>query len=194
MASIITINTNLAQFADSLKSELTKALDPENLIRPALLNQVHEMHRRIHVDGKASDGGLIGEYSKGYLAVRSGVFQNSPRVSRGVNKGKVKNAGVFTAGINPLKPSKKEGKPRPNFHRGSDPKVIISLTRHLENSYAVVAAAPNGYGISFTNETDYDKSQFVEKTYSKPIFPMTAEEEKRLLEVIEETLNHSLNG
>lgn len=190
MASVITVSTNLEQFSADLAEAIKKALDPETCLRPALLEQVKTMHRRIHVDGQASDGGQIGLYSKGYLAVRSGIFQNSPRVSRGVNKGKTKNAGTFTSRAE----EKKVGKFRPNFHRGTDPKVIISLTRQLENDYAVVASAPNGYGISFNNQINYDKSTYVEKTYGKDIFPMTAAEEKDFIALVEETVNKSLNG
>lgn len=187
----ITVTTNIEAFSQDLKARLNAALNPATAIRPALLLQIANMHRRIHIDGQASDGGQIGTYSKGYLAYRSGVFQNTPRISRGVNKGKpntLKSAGTFTKGKN-------IGAPRTKFHRGSDPKVIISLSRQLENDYAVVPSENGkGYGISFHNQHNYDKSQFVTKTYDKPIFDMTSQEEKAVLDNVEENVNKSLNG
>lgn len=201
MEAVIKISTNLQQFGEALKESLRKALSPEAALRPAILLQIVKMHDRIHVEGKASDGGQIGEYSKGYLAVRSGVFQNSPKISRGVNKGKAKNAGTFTESTIRLNKKTgvfsgedKVGKFRPNFHRGTDKKVIASLTREMENDYAAVAAQPNGYGISFNNQHNYDKSTYVEKTYNKPIFAMTKEEESELIAMIEDTVNKTLNG
>lgn len=190
----ITIKTNLQEFSRALVEQLKVALNPVTAIRPALLLQVTNMHKRIHVDGQASDGGQIGLYSKGYLAVRSGVFQNTPRFTRGVNKGKPntkKSSGTFTSRA----AIEKVGTQRPRHHRGTDPKVIISLTRQLENDYAVVPdESGKGYGISFHNQFNYDKSQFVTETYKKPIFDMTAAEEKIVLENIEENVNKGLNG
>ncbi len=170
----ITVTTNLEAFSADLVERLQKALDPVTAIRPALLLQIENMHKRIHIDGQASDGAQIGLYSKGYLAVRSGIFQNTHRISKGPNKGKTKGSGTFTSAAAPAK----VGLPRPNFNRGSDPKVIISLTRELENDYVAVSTEDGkGYGISFLNQFNYDKSQAVTKHY-RPIFDMTEAEER----------------
>ena len=45
---------------------------------------------------------------------------------------------------------------RENNKRGKDPKVIVSLTRQLENDWAVLATE-RGYGIGFNNVLNANK-------------------------------------
>lgn len=143
-----------------------------------------EMKKRIHKLGKASDGGQIGTYSKGYMAVRSGIFKNSGKQSKGVNTVKVSNAGKKTKG-------KSIGEPRKKYNRGTDPKVIISLSRKLEESYVLVPIQ-NGTGIGFSTNESFLKSQYVEKTYKKPIFKITKEERQLIFEAGQEYINETL--
>ena len=182
------MSTNLAEVGKDIQTRLKSALDPETLLRPVVLDMIVLIHKRIHVDGIGSNGDQIGTYSKGYLAVRSGVFGNTHVITKGANKGKTKGSGTFTSAAS----ENKVGKARPNYNRGSDPKVIISLTRKLENSYTAVAAGEKGYGISFLDQEDYNKSQWVEETYDKPIFKLTAEEEKIAVQQITDLLTKAL--
>lgn len=55
------------------------------------------------------------------------------------------------------------------YHRTGDPKVIASLTGKMENSF-VIGATTKGYALGFTNEEDFNKSQYVEHTYKKDIY------------------------
>lgn len=59
--------------------------------------------------------------------------------------------------------------------RGTDSKVILSLTRALEDSYEVYPIE-NGYGIGFNTMESMQKARWCEDTYKKPIFAPTAEE------------------
>lgn len=59
--------------------------------------------------------------------------------------------------------------------RGTDNKVILSLTRALEDSYEVYPIE-NGYGIGFNTMESMQKARWCEDTYKKPIFAPTAEE------------------
>ncbi len=185
MATLVSIKTNLDSIAKIVQSQLDKLNDKEYLLRPVAENMIVLIHKRIHVDGIDSNAEPIGEYSKGYLAVRSGIFQNTHRISRGVNKGKTKGSGTFTSQAAP----EKVGLPRTNYNRGTDPKVIISLTRQLENDYAV-KPTEKGYGIGFNNQHNFDKSQYVEATYHKQIFALTDSEEKIAVEIITEAANN----
>lgn len=184
MASLISIKTNLDGVAGIIQKQLDKLNDKEYLLRPVAQNMIVLLHRRIHVDGKDSNAEQIGLYSKGYLALRSGLFQNTHIIQKGANKGKPKGSGTFTSQAH----SEKVGKPRPNYNRGTDPKVIISLTRQLENDYAVKPTV-KGYGIGFNNEFNFQKSQFVQETYHKQIFALTDEEEKEALKQIQDLVN-----
>lgn len=162
--------------------------------------------KRIHIDGNASDGHQIGTYSKGYMAIRTGVFQNSDRFVKGAQTGQAKNAGVFTKrGITKFTQQDEETvtskrgfvniefekNKRPNFHRSNDPKVVISLTRQLENDYAVIATQ-KGYGIGFLNPHNFDKSQWVQLTYGKRIFDLSEREKNIALDEINDLVSKAI--
>lgn len=59
--------------------------------------------------------------------------------------------------------------------RGTSTKVILSLTRAMEDSYEVYPIA-KGYGIGFNTMENMQKARWCEDTYKKPIFAPTAEE------------------
>lgn len=59
--------------------------------------------------------------------------------------------------------------------RGSSPKVIVSLTRQLENNWSVMET-PKGYGIGFTNAFNADKLRWVEEVKGKQIGNLTDSE------------------
>lgn len=61
------------------------------------------------------------------------------------------------------------------YERSSDPKVIVSLTRQLENDWSVIATS-KGYGIGFKNKFNLQKARWVEAIKDCVIFSLTAEE------------------
>lgn len=69
--------------------------------------------------------------------------------------------------------------------RGVDNKVILSLTRQMENGYKL-EAIENGYGIGFTALEDFQKAKWCEETYQKPIFAPTAEERALCKQIADE--------
>lgn len=69
--------------------------------------------------------------------------------------------------------------------RGTDNKVILSLTRQMENGYILVEL-PNGTGIGFSTHEDLQKAGWCEETYKKPIFKPTAEEKEMVNQIAEE--------
>ena len=188
---MITIKSNIKDVAGLVKSKLDLLSNKEYLLRPLCVDLVAVMPKRIHIQGKASDDGQIGTYSKGYMAIRSGRFGNSPKVSRGPNKGKAKNAGTFTKVKVENIFLKGDFGNRPNYNRGTDTKVIISLTRQLENDWAVVATS-KGYGVGFNNSHNFDKSQWVEATYKKKIFAMTSSERQMVTDGISDLVKKAL--
>jgi hypothetical protein len=62
------------------------------------------------------------------------------------------------------------------YQRSSDPKVVVSLTRQLENDWSVIATS-KGYGIGFKNKFNLQKARWVE-AQKGAIFSMTAEENR----------------
>lgn len=74
-------------------------------------------------------------------------------------------------------------KRRAKAGRGSDPKVILSLTRTMENSWTLLPQDNGSVGIGFQNPAQAQKAQWMEEIYEKKIFQPTFEE-KKLLEDI----------
>jgi hypothetical protein len=158
------ISSNLAQVIHVQISKLEN-IEADEVARKMALGILPELKKRVHVDGKDSSGQQIGTYSNAYLNLRSGDYGNSSRVSRGNNKGKLKDAGSHIKG-------NAKGASRPKYNRGSDPKVILSLTRQMENDMTVIADG-KGYAIGFNNPLNFKKSQWNEATYKKPIWNLT---------------------
>lgn len=61
------------------------------------------------------------------------------------------------------------------YNRTADTKMIVSLTRQLENDWSVIAT-PGGYGIGFKNKFNMQKARWVEQIKDKDIFGLAANE------------------
>lgn len=170
---MINYNSNISVVIKA-KLEQIQALknNPDPILRTVALAVLPELKHRVHVEGKDSSGGQIGTYSPGYMVLRTGSFKNAGKISKGANKGKLKNAGTFTKG----KSEEKAGTTRPQYHRDSDSKVILSLTRQMENDLSVVATG-NGYGIGYLNPDNLKKARWCEETYRKKILSKLTKEE-----------------
>ena len=168
----IRIKTNIGKMVEVNLQMLNKLADTDRMLRTAATTVLGMMKVRIHKDGKDANGNQIGTYSPAYMKVRTGNYGNSRRVSRGKDKGSLKDAGVFTKGDN-------KGTARPRYNRTADTKVVASLTRQMEKDEKVIELpGKNGYGIGFTNKHNFDKSQWVEATYNKKgkIFALSQQE------------------
>jgi len=168
---MITIKTNISAVMASLAKKMNMLTDKEYLLRPLAVEMIPVMTERIHQKGMDSKGAQIGTYSEGYMKVRTGQYGNSAKVTRGANKGKTKDSGTTTRGAN-------VGKARPKYNRSGDTRVVVSLTRQLENDWSVIAT-PKGYGIGFLNSHNSDKAGWVEETYTKKIFALTEQEREQ---------------
>lgn len=60
------------------------------------------------------------------------------------------------------------------FNRTNDSKVVLSLTRQMENDFKVIETE-NGYGLGFSNPFNYEKSQWNEQRFKK-IYDLTPDE------------------
>lgn len=145
------------------------------------------IRRRVHTEGKASDGTKIGTYSKTYMKVRTGNYDNA-KIKKGANAGTHRKkktagqAGVYTKGKN-------AGKARPVYNRGQNTDVILSLTRQMENDLGSTAPIriDNGYGVGFSNEWNYKKAIWQDdgqrRRYGKAIWSLS-DDEKTLAEQV----------
>lgn len=77
------------------------------------------------------------------------------------------------------------------YERNSDPKVIVSLTRQLENDWSVIAT-DDGYGIGFKNPINLDKFRWVEENKDRDIGDLTTEEQNIVNDIIERLVDDAL--
>lgn len=79
------------------------------------------------------------------------------------------------------------------YKRDASNKVIVSLTRQLENNWAVIATQ-NGYGIGFLNPFNEQKARWVEASKSKKIFDLSKAETQFAIDRINEQVANALNS
>lgn len=79
------------------------------------------------------------------------------------------------------------------YNRNADKKIIVSLTRQLENNWSVIPTS-RGYGIGFLNPFNLQKARWVEQQKGKEIFSLSAVERDYSIEFINEKVNETLNG
>ncbi len=77
--------------------------------------------------------------------------------------------------------------------RGGDTKIIVSLTRQLENDWSVLATE-KGYGIGFNNSLNTQKARWVEQGQAKKIFNLTTKEKEYVQERLIELTDNALNS
>jgi hypothetical protein len=180
---MLSVSSNMNEVISAELAKLSR-FDAMSVCRAQAVETVEMFRKRIHQEGKASDGSQIGTYSPGYMKVRTGNYGNSSRVSRGQNKGKPKNAGVYVRGA-------KKGIPRLKYNRTGDTMVILSLTRQMENDMMVIPV-DNGYGVGYNNPLNFQKAGWAEETYSKKIFSPTLEERTKVLDIAQQAIDNAL--
>lgn len=175
----VNISSKLGEMADSLAE-----FDKSAILRSVALTTMASMRKRVHVEGEASDGSQIGRYSKGYLVTRSGQFQNN-RKKRG--KGFVKagnQKGAYTKG-------NKAGQKRMYYNRGTDHKVILSLSRTMENDMTVMGI-PGGFGIGYNNPENLNKAIWNEQRYDKKVWSLSEAESEMVDNIVSEYIDEIL--
>jgi phage gpG-like protein len=183
---VIEAKVTISPGLGSALEQLQQLGQDDIVMRKVATTLLADVHDRIHEEGRDVTGGQIGTYGQEYMKVRTGDFGNSKRFVRGKNKGQPKDSGVFTKGKN-------KGQPRPNYNRTSDTKVVASLTRQMENDFKVVATE-DGYGLGYSNEENFNKAGYVEKTYGKEIFGLTAREEDLAIQIAADEIMKIFNS
>lgn len=177
---MILYNTNGEQLINALEQDI-KSLTAEQgdkIIREVAQALTAAMVIRVHQEGKAADGTKIGTYSPEYLKIRSDQYANAGVYKRGEKKGQAKDTGKYTKGKN-------KGQARRKYSRGTDPNVILSLTRNMEQdlglNVANPAKIPNGYAIGYKNDLNAKKLERHEDiNYNKKILTQLSKEEEAL--------------
>lgn len=77
------------------------------------------------------------------------------------------------------------------YNRSADSKIIVSLTRQLENDWNVIAT-DDGYGIGFLNSHNFDKARWVEQNKGKKIFSLSATEQQYVNDTVDQLVKDAL--
>lgn len=80
---------------------------------------------------------------------------------------------------------------RRKYQRSADTKIIVSLTRQLENDWNVIAT-DDGYGIGFLNSHNFDKARWVEANKGKKIFSLSATEQQYVNDTVDQLIKDAL--
>ena len=178
---MINVDVDLSELFEL--NERFRDADYTNLLIDCASTTLGNIKQRVFIDGKDSNDAQIGTYTDAYMKVRTGNYPET-RLKSGKNKSEYRRkktqegqAGYFTKGKN-------KGQPRPRYNRTSDTKVVGSLTREMENDMKVIAENDDVY-IGFSNEHNYDKSQWLEETYKKDIWDLTESENDAIDELVD---------
>lgn len=180
---MIRFSTNLGEMLNRRLQQLS-TLDRIAICKEQAVSLMPLLRERVHVKGLSSDSTPIGTYSEQYMKVRTGGYKNSTMAKKGKRKGEPKDSGVYTRG-------ERKGQARARYNRSSDPTVILSLTRQMENDLTVFPYE-NGYAIGYANELSYEKSQWCEATYGKKIWSLSSEERNLALAIAKRFVNETL--
>lgn len=162
---MITVRANIDLVGAALGKKLAVLSNPKTILRPIAFDMAAIVTERIHEKGQAADESQIGTYSPGYMKLRTGDYGNAKKGKSGKMAGKVTDPGAFTRG-------KKKGQQRPRYNRSSDTKIIVSLTRQLENDWSVIETT-KGWGIGFKNPLNAQKIKWVSENKKKKIAGLT---------------------
>lgn len=77
------------------------------------------------------------------------------------------------------------------FARSADRKIIVSLTRQLENDWSVIAT-DSGYGIGFLNPLNFQKARWVEERKGKKIFFLSPSEQQYVNDTVTQLVKDAL--
>lgn len=77
------------------------------------------------------------------------------------------------------------------YNRSADNKIIVSLTRQLENDWSVIAT-DQGYGIGFLNPLNFQKARWVEENKGKKIFSLSAPEQQYVNDTVTQMTKDAL--
>jgi len=198
---MITLKTNADEQITFLLSELAD-LDPKavigtEIVRTVAFGQLAEMRRRIRVEGLATNGGKIGNYSTrpGYFAQGEvgssfgrplGKFYKGKRRSKfagGKKKGQDHKTRYFEKGYGQFKTA---------IGRNTLGSVNLSLSGNMLDQMNVFNTGI-GWGIGWTSDELADRAIGFEKKYKKSIFGMSQRERKLAVGTIKRMLGNAFN-
>jgi hypothetical protein len=78
------------------------------------------------------------------------------------------------------------------YNRTADSKVVLSLTRQMENDFTVQAVGNNSYGLGYNNAENYKKAVWNDNRFGHTVYALTKEEEQIASEIAKDALINAL--
>ena len=78
------------------------------------------------------------------------------------------------------------------YNRTADSKIILSLTRQMENDFSVQAVGSTSYGLGFNNSANYEKAVWNDKRFGHIVYALTKEEEELATQIAKEAIIDAL--
>lgn len=175
--------TNMGRVVSSLTTKLesfqTGGEDYDALLRTVTTSMIGVVKNRIHEKGKASDGTVIGTYSKKptYISLSASPRKFRPK-GKNSNKAVFKNgnprmSGYFSGGYEQFKTE---------IGRNQLGTVNLSLSGQL-NSQLTVVPTSRGYGFGWPDREKLIRARALEKKYKKKIWALTEGERKQVSDI-----------
>ena len=76
------------------------------------------------------------------------------------------------------------------YNRDGDRRVILSLTRQMENDYKVIALSDTEYALGFDNQFNADKANWAEERFGK-IYALTEQELEGVRAIVQEFIDQT---
>ena len=83
-------------------------------------------------------------------------------------------------------------KERQKYNRTGDRKVVLSLTRQMENDFSVQAVGNNSYGLGYNNAENYNKAKWNDNRFGHIVFALTKEEETIATQIAKEAFINAI--
>lgn len=80
------------------------------------------------------------------------------------------------------------------YNRLEGKKVVLSLTRQMENDFSAVVTQNGTWGLGFKNSLNADKSKWIQDHFEKNVYDLTAEEKDMALEIGAEYLQKIISS
>lgn len=150
---MLRVETNMDVVVSKMVANMS-TIDIDKMTRLQASSLLAMIRKRVHVEGRASDGAPIGNYSKHY-----------------------------------------RDRIRPKYGRKEGSKVVLSLTRAMENGM-VLTPITNGTGIAYLTKELLQRAKWQEKRVcygSRPIWSPTAEERDMVMKIGQKYIDEHFN-
>lgn len=77
------------------------------------------------------------------------------------------------------------------YNRTASRRVILSLTRQMENDWSIIPLGNDTYGLGFKNSFNADKAGWAEERYGR-VYGLTKEEKKSVVDEVNEWIKAQL--